>query len=47
VAVHAAEAEAEAEEGRMTPVLLPREVADLLRVPESTVRAMARDGRLR
>jgi DNA (cytosine-5)-methyltransferase 1 len=33
--------------GRVTPVLLPREVADLLRVPESTVRAMARDGRLR
>jgi excisionase family DNA binding protein len=31
----------------VTPVLLPREVADLLRVPESTVRAMARDGRLR
>jgi hypothetical protein len=29
----------------VTPVLLPREVADLLRVPESTVRAMARDGR--
>jgi hypothetical protein len=28
----------------MTPVLLPREVAELLRVPESTVRAMARDG---
>jgi excisionase family DNA binding protein len=31
----------------MTPVLLPHEVAALLRVPESTVRAMARDGRLR
>jgi hypothetical protein len=45
--VHRAEAEAQAEEGRMTPVLLPREVADLLRVPESTVRAWTRDGRLR
>jgi excisionase family DNA binding protein len=31
----------------VTPVLLPREVADLLRVPESTVRAWTRDGRLR
>jgi excisionase family DNA binding protein len=31
----------------MTPVLLPREVADLLRVPESTVRAWTRDGTLR